>query len=389
MALPQGYENSNQNSTNNAPSPFVLKPMVVPTLTPNLQFPPDKMDKIEIDYGDGKNWTSTFVYPKLPVLANGEELSWHLLNTEGVFNKKALMLFAITNFRVLIYDFKNPYESGCVFLEFVDDILVMNSHRVSHSTRMGSFSSAGRYGMRVGTGVGSGTSTSHTVGDVVFMKDGEQFIVMREMVDPQGIARLAKAIKKTIRIRNSIVDIELPEDLQGSTIPKETLIELSQLFNSNITEFYKQGKKLFIKNPDAVLFNLLNASLTINKNWEEMEILSRKMIKEKNHEPAFEALCTALLSANKMQEGITELNNALKLFPDNSILQDYKQQVAPAESSFLESESIICPKCKKENEKGSKFCNTCGSEMNEGCVKCGHVNPKNAKFCNDCGFILK
>lgn len=97
--------------------------MIIPTLTPNLQFPLDKMNKIEIDYGDGKNWTSTVVYPKLPVLANGEELSWHFLNTEGVFNKKASVLFAITNFIVLIYDFKNPDEGGNIFLSGVHALL--------------------------------------------------------------------------------------------------------------------------------------------------------------------------------------------------------------------------------------------------------------------------
>jgi len=396
MGLPQGYESSKQYSNDDVPSPYQLEPMVVPTLTPNLQFPPNKIEGLEIEFGDGKNWTSTFVYYKLPVLAKGEELAWHLLNTEGVFNKKASVLFAITNFRVLIYDFKNPDKSGNVFLSTVDDILVMNSHRVSHSTRMGSFGSTGRYGMRVGTGGSSGTSTSQTVGDVVFMKDGQRFIVMGAMADPHGIAKLAKTIKKNVRVRDSVSINNLPDVLQGSTLPKETLVELMRLYKNDQAEFVKQSKKILETNPDNALFHLLIIPIFDSQDWKEMESISRKMISLSNNEHAFETLCTALFKLYKTAEAIRELNASLKLFPNNTILQGYKKQVAPIESDILESEassletkSIICPKCKKDNKKGSKFCNSCGSNLNEGCVKCGYVNPKNAKFCNECGFTLR
>ena len=120
------------------------------------------------------------------------------------------------------------------------------------------------------------------------------------------------------------------------------------------------------------------------------------MLDKKNHEYAFESLTTSLFKLHKTGDAIKELNAGLKLFPNNPILLDYKQQFASVESSIIESESrviesesITCPKCKKDNEKESKFCNSCGSKINEGCVKCSHVNPKDAKFCNDCGYILK
>jgi hypothetical protein len=51
-------------------------------------------------------------------------------------------------------------------------------------------------------------------------------------------------------------------------------------------------------------------------------------------------------------------------------------------------DNIKCPKCKKENESNSKFCNKCGAKFDDGCEKCGNVNPKNSKFCNGCGASL-
>ena len=380
MALPQGHEKSDE--IDSKPS-ISSRLMVDSSLVPSHTFEPEMMGSVEIEFGDGKNFRPTKVYQKLPVLANGEELLWSYVKTEGIFNKKVEFVMALTNFRALIYDFKNPSDSGHVFLTPVDDILVMNTRRVSHSVRTGSFNSTGRYGMRVGTNVGSGTSSSQTVGDVVFMKGGEKFVVFGDMSDPHGIAGLAKSVKKIVIVR----DKALVED---STASNEIILELIELDKQgNIKEFVKLCTKELEKNPDEFIFGQKIAKLMELKDWEEMETSARKMISVKHHQVAFEYLCTALFKLDKIEEAIKELNASLKLFPDSDILLGYKEQVASFEANLSYTKSITCPKCKKENDVDSKFCNTCGSKMNEGCVECGHVNPKDVKFCNSCGYTLK
>jgi ribosomal protein L37E len=70
----------------------------------------------------------------------------------------------------------------------------MNQHRASESQHTGYYS--GMYYSRFG--YGSGSSTSKTVGDVVFLYQGRPAIVFRQIADPYGIARLAKAERKRI-----------------------------------------------------------------------------------------------------------------------------------------------------------------------------------------------
>jgi hypothetical protein len=384
MALPQGRESSEINT-----KPNLSNLMIDSSLIPDHTFESDMMEYVEIEYGDGENFKSTTVHYKLPILAEGEEVLWSYVQTEGIFNKKAVFVMALTSFRALIYDFQDPHNnSGQIFLSGVDDILVMNSHRESRSTRMGSFHSGGRMGTRLGTFNSMGSSHSQTVGDVVFMKDGEKFIVFGNMSDPSGIVRVAKSVKKTLTVRDKIPEIELPEEFKDSTVPKETILELSKLsIEDNPNQYIQRIKKEIEKNPDDVLFDLLFGRLAEMEDWEELEKVSREMIKKKNHENAFVSLCTSLFKINT-DEAIKELNIALKLFPENEFLLDFKKQVAPYEDNLSKNKLIICPKCKKENELGSKFCNDCGKKMDDGCEKCGNVNPKNSKFCNDCGIAL-
>ena len=60
-----------------------------------------------------------------------------------------------------------------------------------------------------------------------------------------------------------------------------------------------------------------------------------------------------------------------------------------------------CPKCGFENDKDSKFCQSCGSKLEEvktqfkeekkdtkACPKCGFENDKGSKFCESCGSKL-
>lgn len=78
-------------------------------------------------------------------------------------------------------------------LQDIEDIVVMNQHRVSQSDYMGTY-----YGRYARIGMGSSKSRSKTVGDVIFMHQGRQDIVFSQIIDPHGVARLAKAAKKAL-----------------------------------------------------------------------------------------------------------------------------------------------------------------------------------------------
>ena len=146
MTLPTGYENSGI-----AARPDMSRLMIPSNLLPeNHIFDSDEMEGYEMEYGDGKNFKSTTLFWKLPVLADGEELLWSYVGEQGVFNKKARNLMVVTNFRAYVYHFEE-HDWGNVLINTLDDVLVMNSHRQSSSHRMGSFHSTGRMGMRIGT----------------------------------------------------------------------------------------------------------------------------------------------------------------------------------------------------------------------------------------------
>ncbi|MGH7333549.1 MAG: adenylate/guanylate cyclase domain-containing protein, partial [Candidatus Rokuibacteriota bacterium] len=44
-----------------------------------------------------------------------------------------------------------------------------------------------------------------------------------------------------------------------------------------------------------------------------------------------------------------------------------------------------CPRCRRDNPSGSKFCLECGTKLNPVCTACGSELPGAAKFCNECG----
>ncbi len=113
-----------------------------------------------------------------------KKVIWSNQVTEGFFQKRVVETQMITNYRIV-------QNSAYVGLGLLEDVVVMNQRRESQSnyTSVG----GGRYTPRIG----SGTSKSRTVGDIVFIYQGEPFIIFRQIYDPQGVARLAKAARKT------------------------------------------------------------------------------------------------------------------------------------------------------------------------------------------------
>src|SRR6516162_8747436 len=43
-----------------------------------------------------------------------------------------------------------------------------------------------------------------------------------------------------------------------------------------------------------------------------------------------------------------------------------------------------CPKCRRENEDGAKFCEECAAPLRRACAKCGRPLSPTAKFCPGC-----
>jgi class 3 adenylate cyclase len=47
-----------------------------------------------------------------------------------------------------------------------------------------------------------------------------------------------------------------------------------------------------------------------------------------------------------------------------------------------------CPKCRKDNPEGAKFCNECGGRLELACPNCQKVNSPGSKFCGECGHAF-
>lgn len=134
-------------------------------------------------------------------LQQGEEFVWSHVEEKGVFHKHLKTLWAVTNYRIFIYDAEIQKITGLLMMSNLDDVVVMNSHRVYNSTRVGNYSSFAR-----GFGISSGTSSgkSVSIGDVVFMSEGKSIITLGGISDPSGLKKIAMAVKKELYPRKEI-----------------------------------------------------------------------------------------------------------------------------------------------------------------------------------------
>lgn len=126
-------------------------------------------------------------------LGNEEVQLWSFVaDTKGFFRKKVTESLVVTNFRIMRVDNENDKVFGYILFPNIDDVIVMNTHRVSESTGYGM--SYG-YGTRYGTRRSSGTSK--TVGDIVFIVNGQK-VSWGGIPDPTGLKNFIKSIKKTM-----------------------------------------------------------------------------------------------------------------------------------------------------------------------------------------------
>ena len=112
--------------------------------------------------------------------------------TKGFFRVKVVRSLVVTNFRLMRIDQQNNKVLGYFLFTWLDDIIVMNTRRVSQSTGYG-YST----GYRVRYGTRSSSGTSKTVGDIVFIINGQK-VSWGGIPDPTGLKNFIKSIKKTM-----------------------------------------------------------------------------------------------------------------------------------------------------------------------------------------------
>jgi hypothetical protein len=100
------------------------------------------------------------IYPMTPFLAPDEQLAWYNMKTSGTFTKKVDWVQALTNFRVLEYNFKS-HQSTSLPLSLVDNAIVTNAELFTNKSK------------RAAVIQGSAKSNSVTVGDVIFTQSGK------------------------------------------------------------------------------------------------------------------------------------------------------------------------------------------------------------------------
>ena len=339
---------------------------------------------VEVKLGTRDYLKTAKMYYQTPFLAEGEELLWSYVGTEGVFEKKASFVMALTSFRALIYYF-DTHDSECILLSVVDDILEMNTRRVSPATETGSFSSAELYSMRMGSYGSIGDSPSRKIGDVVFMKDGERIITFGQMTDPNGLVNLAKSIKKNVVVQDKPI-------IENSACPHDYVNQLDNfLKNSDWSNAEKLASFILEKNPDDLIG--LRGRLGVflgEQRWDKIVEVSEQIL---NLDPGnFDAriqLPEALLNLQEIEKGEKALNESLDLYPEVPQLLSVKRQIDNFRKLNPKITLKKCNHCSDENTVDSTFCDNCGVKLDEGCTKCGQANPKNASFCNMCGFSLK
>jgi hypothetical protein len=156
-----------------------------------------------------------------------EQVLWHNEVTEGFFKKKVVETQKITNYRVY-------QNSDYITLSELDDIVIMNAHSVSESNPS-SISS----GTSFPTGFGSSKSRSKKIGDLVFIYRGTPRIIFKQIEDPQGVARLAKAARKRVivdmKATEKINKAQLQEQLQKQQQQNERISSVSRRPSNNNT----------------------------------------------------------------------------------------------------------------------------------------------------------
>ena len=218
-----------------------------------------------------------------------ETVIWRNDLTTGIISKKVIETQIITNLSIYL-------NNRSFSLISLDDILVMNQYR--DSERMGYY----------GRGAGYSSGRGKTIGDVVFLYQGQPVIVFRQVVDPNGVCRLAKSARKRLL---SIMKFAEKEQAKMQTEKERKMKEAQKI----------DAQQMKIKKP-----------IMKTLNTKENEISQTYVIKPTD--------TTAGISCIKCGN------------------------VNPSDCNFCLicgiKLSYGCSKCGNVNPSGSTFCNKCG-----------------------------
>jgi len=128
-------------------------------------------------------------------LQKDESMIWSHYEQRGFIQKHFSKIYAITNFRIFIYDFEIKKMTGLLMMYDLDDIVVTDTYRSYNSIRYGAYGSFAR-----GFGVSGGQSRgeSVTIGKITFMSSGKQVISLNGVTDPNGLKRLTLSVARSL-----------------------------------------------------------------------------------------------------------------------------------------------------------------------------------------------
>ena len=118
-----------------------------------------------------------------------------------------------------------------------------------------------------------------------------------------------------------------------------------------------------------------------NKELELYAKIGEKVLPSiKDHEEYRDLVTELVFTQKKLKEALDGLQAA----------QNIKSEQEQKEKEMLKNRT--CPNCDTLNPEGIKFCQECGSRMNQStsikCVECGAESPIGTRFCGECGRLL-
>lgn len=245
-----------------------------------------------------KGWNRDQTTDGRPYLGS-ENTIWRSDVMTGIFNRKVSETRSITNFRVL-------QNGRSILLSDLDDIVIMNQRRESQYH-------GGRYYVRgSGMSYGTGRSSGKSVGDIAFIYHGQPTIVFQKIEDPSGVARLAKAARRSMIQRLKSAE-KAQANLEKELERERRLVEKSQ------KQLYSSAKR----KPMKVVSHGSNNNVEIPTNGQSSNSEDRVCKKCGATNPEDAKFC-----------GMCGINI-----------------------------TSTCSRCGNLNPTGSGFCNACGSTL--------------------------
>ena len=143
-----------------------------------------------IYYKNNDEFKSTEINPWSGNLQKDESMIWSHIEQRGFLQKHFFKTYAITTFRIWIYDMEIRKMTGLLLMADLDDVVVSDTYRSFSSSRVGAYG----YGMSGGMSKGN----SVTIGKITFFSSGKPIISLGGISDPSGLKRLTLATKKAL-----------------------------------------------------------------------------------------------------------------------------------------------------------------------------------------------